>query len=44
MKGVDGKVKVAGFYNDAIDLTIEERTAIDYVPFDEAQYISDLGI
>ena len=44
MKGVDGKVKVAGFYNDAIDLTIEERTAIDRVPFDEAQYISDLGI
>lgn len=44
MKGVDGKVKVAGFYNDAIDLTIEERTAIDYMPFDEAQYISDLGI
>ena len=44
MKGVDGKVKVAGFYNDVIDLTIEERTAIDRVPFDEAQYISDLGI
>lgn len=44
MKGVDGKVKVVGFYNDVIDLTIEERTAIDSVPFDEAQYISDLGI
>lgn len=44
MKGVNGKVKVVGFYNDVIDLTIEERTAIDRVPFDEAQYISDLGI
>ena len=44
MKGLDGKVKVAGFYDDVIDLTVEERTAIDRVPFDEEQYISDLGI
>ena len=44
MKGLDGKIKVAGFYDDVIDLTVEERTAIDYVPFDEAQYISDLGV
>ena len=44
MKGLDGKVKVAGFYDDVIDLTVEDRMAIDRVPFDEEQYISDLGI
>ena len=44
MKGVDGKVKVAGFYDDVIDLTVEDRAAIARVPFDEAQYISDLGV
>ena len=44
MKGIDGKVKVAGFYDNASDLTVEDRAAIARVPFDEAQYISDLGI
>ena len=44
MKGIDGKVKVAGFYDNVSDLTVEDRAAIARVPFDEAQYISDLGI
>ena len=44
MKGIDGKVKVAGFYDNVSDLTVEDRAAIAGVPFDEAQYISDLGI
>ena len=44
MKGIDGKVKVAGFYDNVSDLTVEERAAIARVTFDEAQYISDLGI
>ena len=44
MKGLDGKVKVDGFYDDVIDLTVEERMAIGRVPFDEEQYISDLEV
>ena len=44
MKGLDGKIKVAGFYDDVIDLTVEDRAAIVRVPFDEAKYISDLGV
>jgi acetylornithine deacetylase/succinyl-diaminopimelate desuccinylase-like protein len=44
MKGLDGKIKVAGFYDDVIDLTVEDRAAIARVPFDEAKYISDLGV
>ena len=44
MKGLDGKIKVAGFYDDVRDLTVEDRAAIVRVPFDEAKYISDLGV
>ena len=44
MKGADGKIKVAGFYDDVIDLTADDRAAIARVPFDEAQFIADLGI
>ena len=44
MKGIDGEVKVAGFYDNVSDLTVEDRATIARVPFDEAQYISDLGI
>ena len=28
MKGLDGKIQVAGFYDDVIDLTVEDRAAI----------------
>lgn len=44
MKGLDGKIKVAGFYDDVIELTVEDRAAIARVPFDEAKYIADLGV
>ncbi len=44
MKGPDGRITVDGFYNDVIDLTAEDRAAIARVPFDEAQYIADLGV
>ena len=44
MKGTDGKIKVAGFYDDVIDLTASDRAAIARVPFDAAQYIADLGV
>ena len=44
MKGLDGKISVAGFYDDVIDLTVADRAAIALVPFDEADYIAGLGI
>jgi acetylornithine deacetylase/succinyl-diaminopimelate desuccinylase-like protein len=44
MKGLDGKIPVAGFYDDVVDLTVEDRAAIARVPFDEAAYIADLGV
>ncbi|MBC7736603.1 MAG: M20/M25/M40 family metallo-hydrolase, partial [Candidatus Saccharibacteria bacterium] len=37
-------IKVAGFYDDVIDMTAEDRAAIARVPFDQAQFIADLGI
>ena len=44
MKGPDGKISVAGFYEDVIDLTVQDRVEIARVPFDEADYIAQLGI
>lgn len=44
MKGADGKISVAGFYDDVIDLTVEDRAAFARVPFDEAGYIAALGV
>ena len=44
MKGTDGKIKVAGFCDDVIDLTVGDRAALARVPFDQAQFTADLGI
>lgn len=44
MKGADGRITVQGFYDDVIDLTVEDRAAIARVPFDEAAYIAELGV
>lgn len=44
MKGPDGKIRVAGFYDDVIDLTVEDRAAIGRVPFDEADYAAAMGV
>ncbi len=44
MKGADGRITVAGFYDDVLDLTVDERAAIAAVPFDEAAYAADLGV
>lgn len=44
MKGPDGRIKVAGFYDDVLDITVEDRAAMARVPFDEAAYIAGLGI
>jgi acetylornithine deacetylase/succinyl-diaminopimelate desuccinylase-like protein len=44
MKDADGRITVAGFYDDVIELTAEDRAAIARVPFDEAAYAADLGV
>jgi acetylornithine deacetylase/succinyl-diaminopimelate desuccinylase-like protein len=44
MKGPDGKILVDGFYDDVIDLTVEDRVAIARVPFDEAAYVDQMGV
>ena len=40
----DGRVAVAGFYDDARDLTAEERAWLAELPFDEDAYRRDLGL
>ena len=44
MKGDDGRIAVAGFYDDVVDLTHEDRAAIAAVPFDEKAYAAELGV
>jgi acetylornithine deacetylase/succinyl-diaminopimelate desuccinylase-like protein len=44
LKGRDGRINVSGFYDDVIDLTVEDREAIARAPFDEAEYIEELGV
>ncbi|MDO9641071.1 MAG: dipeptidase [Pseudotabrizicola sp.] len=44
MKGPDGRITVDGFYDDVIDLTVEDRAAFARIPFDEAAYIDALGV
>jgi len=39
----DGRVAVAGFYDDVIELPAEERAAIAALPFDEAEYLAEIG-
>jgi acetylornithine deacetylase/succinyl-diaminopimelate desuccinylase-like protein len=44
MKDLKGRITVDGFYDDVIDLTVEDRAAIARVPFDEAAYIAEMGV
>jgi acetylornithine deacetylase/succinyl-diaminopimelate desuccinylase-like protein len=44
MKDAKGRITVAGFYDDVIDLTAEDRAAIARVPFDESAYAANLGV
>ena len=39
----DGQVAVAGFYDDVLPLTDEERTALAALPFAEADYLAQVG-
>ncbi len=44
MKGLDGKITIDGFYDDVIDLSIEDREVIARVPFDEDEYVRKMGV
>jgi acetylornithine deacetylase/succinyl-diaminopimelate desuccinylase-like protein len=44
MRGEDGRVRVAGFYDDVRPLSEDDRAAIAAVPFDEEKYKRDLDI
>ena len=43
MKSADGLVTVAGFYDDVIDLTPQDRAAIARIPYDEVSYLAETG-
>jgi acetylornithine deacetylase/succinyl-diaminopimelate desuccinylase-like protein len=44
LKNTDGKILVDGFYNGVHELTDEEREEIASVPYDEANYMTELGV
>ena len=44
MKGLDGKITIEGFYDDVVDLTVEDRQAITKIPFDDENYAKELGV
>ncbi len=39
----DGRVAVAGFYDDVLALSDEERAALAALPFDDADYLAQVG-
>ena len=43
LHGEDGRVAVAGFYDDVQDLSADERQAIAALPFDETAYLAEVG-
>ena len=43
LKSADGKIAVAGFYDDVLPLSQEDRQAIARVPYDEAEYLAETG-
>jgi acetylornithine deacetylase/succinyl-diaminopimelate desuccinylase-like protein len=43
MKDKSGRIKIAGFYDDVIELTAEERAEFAKLPFNERKYRQELG-
>ncbi|MEX0317003.1 MAG: dipeptidase [Ruegeria sp.] len=39
-----GRITIDGFYDDVVDLTVEDKEQIARVPFDEAAYCARLGV
>jgi acetylornithine deacetylase/succinyl-diaminopimelate desuccinylase-like protein len=44
LKGPDGRVRIPGFYDDVVELTDAERSALAALPFDEAAYQAAIGV
>jgi acetylornithine deacetylase/succinyl-diaminopimelate desuccinylase-like protein len=44
LRSPDGKIMVAGFYDDVVELSDAERAMVAAVPFDERQYLDELGL
>jgi acetylornithine deacetylase/succinyl-diaminopimelate desuccinylase-like protein len=43
MKDKSGRIKIAGFYDDVVELTVEERAEFAKLPFNERKYRQELG-
>ena len=43
-EGLDGRITIDGFYDDVVELTVEDREAIARVPFDEDEYAAKMGV
>ena len=41
--GADGRVQIPGFYDDVIDLSVEERAGYSALPFSEADFLREVG-
>lgn len=44
MRGPDGRILIEGFFDDVAELSDAERATVNAVPFDEQQYLDDLGV
>ncbi|MCB9107695.1 MAG: dipeptidase [Anaerolineales bacterium] len=44
MRSPEGKILVEGFYDSVVELTEAQRAEIARVPFDEAEYLAELGL
>ena len=44
MKDQNGKILIDHFYDDVVELTDEDKAEIAKVPYNEAEYISELGV
>ncbi|MFA7627156.1 MAG: dipeptidase [Candidatus Kapaibacterium sp.] len=44
LKDEYGRVTIPGFYDDVLELTVEEREGFKLLPFNEKEYSKDLGI
>ena len=40
----EGRITVPGFYDDVLELTVDEREVLNGIPFDEHKFFSEIGI
>jgi len=44
LKGEDGRIQIPGFYDDVVELSAADRSALAKLPFDEEAYREALGL